>query len=159
MESSTNRVIVHLDINHRQHSFNGQPSVIRPDGKKFYFWHGVQVPDFVITNPEKITVEVINKEQNTEVRRVMLEKFGFEKYLKASKASLRCKDKFGKLWEAPVPNDEALVMVEVLNSTPEPDGSIKTYFLRVPPHIRTPRAALAWTFQVTEDEYEPVFES
>ena len=27
-------------------------------------------------------------------------------------------------------------MVEVLNSTPEPDGSRKTYFLRVPPDIR-----------------------
>ena len=30
-------------------------------------------------------------------------------------------------------------MVEVLNSTPEPDGSRKTYFLRVPPTTSSPR--------------------
>ena len=37
-------------------------------------------------------------------------------------------------------------MVEVVNSTPEPDGSRKTYFLRVPPTIGTAREAVAWTF-------------
>ncbi|WP_442810207.1 DUF6745 domain-containing protein [Streptomyces sp. W16] len=31
-------------------------------------------------------------------------------------------------------------MVEVLNSTPEPDGTHRTYWLRVPPSTRTARA-------------------
>jgi hypothetical protein len=48
-----------------------------------------------------------------------------------------------------------MVFVEVLNSTPEPDGSSKSYMLRVPPTVRTPRAAIAWTFDVPENEYKP----
>jgi len=35
---------------------------------------------------------------------------------------------------------KAVVMVEVLNSTPEPDGTHRTYMLRMPPSTRTARA-------------------
>jgi hypothetical protein len=44
----------------------------------------------------------------------------------------------------------------VVNSTPEPDGTSRTYFLRVPPNIRTARAGVAWTFGLTEEEYHPL---
>ena len=47
-------------------------------------------------------------------------------------------------------------MVEVRNSTPEPDGSRKTYFLRVPPTVRTAREAVAWTFGLGAVEYRPL---
>ena len=50
-------------------------------------------------------------------------------------------------------------MVEVRNSTPEPDGSCKTYFLRVPPATRTARAAVAWTFGLGAVEYRPAAQS
>ncbi len=50
-------------------------------------------------------------------------------------------------------------MVEVLNATPEPDGTRKTYFLRVPPTIGTARAAVAWTFNLEPLEYRPVVET
>lgn len=159
MTQNTDEVEINLDNRYRPHSEGGQPAIKYPDGRVEYYWHGVRIPDFVITNPERIKLDDINKETNTEVRRVMLEKYGFEKYLKNSKATLRAQDSFGKLWEVPVPMDEPLVMVEVLNSTPEPDGSIKTYFLRVPPDTRTTQAGLAWTFGLNEREYVPVFQS
>lgn len=54
-----------------------------------------------------------------------------------------------------VRRNNAIVFVEVLNSTPEPDGSIKTYWLRVPPDTPTAKAGIAWTFGVTEGEYNP----
>ena len=51
-------------------------------------------------------------------------------------------------------------MLEVENSTPEPDGSYKRYFLRVPPEVRTPREAVAWTFGFdAEGDYAPASES
>ena len=50
-------------------------------------------------------------------------------------------------------------MVEVLNATPEPDGSRKTYYLRVPPGTRTARAAVAWTFGLAADAYAPARET
>ena len=55
--------------------------------------------------------------------------------------------------------DEPMVMVEVRNSTPEPDGSRKTYFLRVPPRTQTAREGVAWTFGLTADEYVPAVET
>ena len=50
-------------------------------------------------------------------------------------------------------------MVEVRNSTPEPDGSVRTYFLRVPPTTRSARAAVAWTFGLNGAAYEPAVET
>ena len=52
-------------------------------------------------------------------------------------------------------DDEPLMLVKVLNSTPEPDGSFKSYFLRVPPTVTTAREAVAWTFQLERDKYSP----
>ena len=43
--------------------------------------------------------------------------------------------------------------VEVVNGTAEADGSRKRYFLRVPPAMRTPREAVAWTYGLTADQY------
>jgi len=66
-----------------------------------------------------------------------------------------------RLWRAERPGgDTALVMVEVRNSTPEPDGSRRTYWLRVPPHINTCQAAVAWTFGIeSHDDYRLAAES
>jgi hypothetical protein len=46
-------------------------------------------------------------------------------------------------------------MVKVANSTPEADGSFKDYFLRVPPNMERARQAVAWTFDMDENEYAP----
>lgn len=51
------------------------------------------------------------------------------------------------------------VMVKVRNSTPEPDGSVRDYWLRVPPDLRTARAAVAWTFGLEPTEYAPAVET
>ena len=64
-------------------------------------------------------------------------------------------DECGILYKKTLFNDEPIVMVKVLNSTPEPDGSIKSYFLRVPPTIKTAREAVAWTFDMKPEEYRP----
>lgn len=55
--------------------------------------------------------------------------------------------------------EEPVVVVEVVNSTPEPDGSHRTYFLRVPPTMRTATAAVAWTFGPHERLYGPARET
>ena len=52
--------------------------------------------------------------------------------------------------------DESIVMVEVVNSSPEPDGTFNVYFLRVPPSTLTAKAGVAWTFGLNEDEYQPL---
>jgi hypothetical protein len=64
-------------------------------------------------------------------------------------------DDYGRLLSISLPDDEDYRVVEVLNSTPEPDGSFKNYYLRVPPSIQSPREAVAWTFDLPESEYDP----
>ena len=51
-----------------------------------------------------------------------------------------------RLWQAERPGEDPLAVVEVVNSTPEPDGTHRSYWLRVPPGLRDPRTAVAWTF-------------
>lgn len=69
-------------------------------------------------------------------------------------------DDVGTLWRLDDEGwPEPVVMVGVVNSTPEPDGSFRDYFLRVPPTVQTPREAVAWTFGVEAEEYEPAIET
>jgi hypothetical protein len=76
----------------------------------------------------------------------MIERYGMARYLADSGATLIHQDELGELYRADLPGDEPLVMVKVLNSTPEPDQSRKAYFLRVPPTLTRARDAVAWTF-------------
>ena len=114
------------------------------------------IPPNVAAQLPNLTVDQIQAEDNAEVRRVMLEHFGFDRYLRDSGAARTQSDEFGTLWRVALPGDEPLVMVEVVNATPEPDGTVRTYFLRVPPHIDTARSAVAWTFDLSADEYAPL---
>lgn len=47
-----------------------------------------------------------------------------------------------------------MVLLELQNSSKEPDGTYKTYFLRVPPEMRTVTEAAAWTLRLSTDEYK-----
>ena len=140
------------------HSDHG-PALAFGDGYKIFAWHGTMVPEWVIEKPYAITVDRIIQEPNNEVRRVMIDRFGMERFIKESEASIVHQDAFGTLFRKELGNDEPLVMVKVKNSSPEPDGSFRDYFLRVPPSIRTAKAAVAWTFDMTPEEYSPSRES
>jgi hypothetical protein len=118
--------------------------------------HGVRVPADIIESPKSITIQSIDSETNAEIRRVMVDQYGHGRYLKDSGALLVNQSKRGKLWRKEQPGDEPIVMVEVINSTPESDGSRKTYFLRVPPDIETAARAVAWTFGIIDSkQYRP----
>ncbi|GLW57531.1 DUF6745 domain-containing protein [Kitasatospora phosalacinea] len=131
------------------------PALAYADGFALHAWRGMPVPaDF----PEQLTgltPERIRAEENAELRRVMLEHFGYDRYLAESGAEPLHRDETGVLWRIQLPDDEPVVMVEVVNSTPEPDGTHRTYYLRVPPGTRTARAGVAWTFGVEEADYRP----
>ncbi|GAB2845336.1 hypothetical protein GCM10022221_50830 [Actinocorallia aurea] len=138
----------------RLHSGDG-PALAYPDGFALYAWRGMPFPAEFVGALAELTPARIRAERNAELRRVMLEHFGFDRYLAESGAAPVHKDETGTLWRIELPDDEPVVMVEVLNSTPEPDGSVRTYYLRVPPRTRTAREGVAWTFGLTEQEYRP----
>ena len=149
---------IRKDERTRLHNSNG-PAVAFRDGWSVYYWHGVVVPADVIERPEQLTAERIDQEQNVEVRRVMVERMGYERYILESGAQVVHSDDIGILYRKEIPGDEPLVVVHVVNSTPEPDGSLKKYMLRVPPDMKTARGAVAWTFGLKEQEYQPVIQT
>ena len=144
-----------LDDEGRLHDESG-PALSYSDGFALYAWKGVIANRDIVERPETITCEYIERADNSEVRRVMIERYGEARYLQDSGAILVHEDDFGSLYRKELPNDEALVMVKVVNSTPEPDGTYKDYFLRVPPEIETAKQAVAWTFGFDNvDDYDP----
>ena len=126
---------------------------------QFYALKGVMVPDWLVTDPGRLTTKDILQERNIEVRRIMLDVFGPEKYLRKINARCISRDDFGSLYRADFQGDEPLVMVSVKTSTPEEDHSWKTYHLRVPPTITTAREAVAWSFNMAAEEYCPALET
>ena len=99
--------------------------------------------------------------QNLELRRLLLDRIGYERFLDIAGSDLVAQDDFGKLWRCELQIDnEPLRVVEVVNSTPEPDGTHRRYLLRVPPTTRTAREAVAWTFGFDDpQQYLPAAES
>ncbi|MFJ9055175.1 DUF6745 domain-containing protein [Streptomyces sp. NPDC102409] len=132
------------------------PALAYPDGFALYAWRGMPVPVECLESLASLTPGRIRTEENAELRRVMLEFYGYDRYLAESGAEPVHKDETGILWRIAMEGDEDVVMVEVVNSTPEPDGTHRTYWLRVPPRTRTAKDGVAWTFGLEGDVYAPV---
>lgn len=132
------------------------PALAYADGFALYAWRGLPVPGEFLDRLGALTPERIRTEENAELRRVMLEYYGYDRYLEESGAKPVHRDETGVLWRTALPGDEDVVMVEVVNSTPEPDGTSRTYWLRVPPTTTTAREGVAWTFGLSAEAYEPL---
>lgn len=132
------------------------PALAYPDGFALYAWRGMPVPAAFLAELASLTPQRIREEENAELRRVMLEFYGYDRYLTESGAEPVHRDETGILWRIALEGDEDVVMVEVVNSTPEPDGTHRTYWLRVPPTTRTAKDGVAWTFGLDGAAYAPV---
>lgn len=125
-----------VDAAHRPHCETG-PSHRWRDGWSLWYWHGVRVTEQIVMRPDTITVEQIRAERNEEVRRVMIERMGADRYVREARLTLIDEApadhpiiglRTGRLW-ADAAN--GVYIADVLNSTPEPDGSVKRYHLMV----------------------------
>lgn len=136
------------------------------DGWGVYAWHGFRISGkntWIIKQKEKITPELIEKETNAELRRIMLEIYGYEKYLaKRNAKEIAVDELHGKkrrLLEFTLAN-EPIRVVEVVNGTREPDGTHRKFILgcvrrdgRFP---ETPHEAIAWSYGINPKVYDEV---
>ena len=151
---------IHVDEEGRLHSHT-RPAIRFPDGWEYCASHGMKIPGWIINQPELLSATEIEKENNLEIKRVMLEIYTLERYLEEANAELieRNDDPhIGELYCIPQ-EDENMVLLKVLNSTMENDGTYKTYVIRVPPDMKTARQARAWTFGFEAEEFEPLNET
>jgi hypothetical protein len=122
-------------------------------------WNGVNVTGQIAFHPETLTARQALSEENAELRRVMLERIGPERFVAEAQpeeldsdtdsGGARC------LLRVEIPTDEPLVALQVRDPS-----TGRQYLLRVPPHITTCRRAAAWIagFENSED-YQPVMET
>jgi hypothetical protein len=154
-------------------------------GSISYHYEGIQIPKRYFTDPKSLTFEEIAAHPNAEVRYVGLKIFGYDNvrekckildYDEENGSELlmlgRSQEEDRELTEEeerakaknPEPEspnlfDEPLVLLKVINSTQEQDGTRKVYYLTVPPDMKTCKQAVAWTFGVEAEDYHPDQES
>ncbi|WP_424949853.1 DUF6745 domain-containing protein [Deinococcus sp.] len=122
-------------------------------------WRGVRVDERLAFRPEELQCAEILSARNVELRRVMLERVGHERFLDEVGAQVldRDRDAGGErlLVRVELPGDEDFVAV--CFSCP---STARRYSLRVPPGIRSGQAASAWLAGFDDPSaYRPVTEA
>jgi hypothetical protein len=122
-------------------------------------WNGVPVSRRIAFEPQTLShLEILN-ERNAELRRVMIERFGYERFIDRAQAQEvdRDCDAGGerRLVRVEIAGDEPLVCVFV-----HCPSTGKRFVLRVPPDMRTCHQAVAWTAGFDDPRlYNPAVES
>jgi hypothetical protein len=131
-----------------------------PSGKlisEAVYTKGIRVPRKIhrLIASNKLNAKVILGVRNSAVRRVCLDEFGYERFLSQVEHIVIEKD-----------GDYELVKID-WNKQEEPIHLVKVkchstgayYTLRVPPRMKTVKQAIAWTFHMDKDQYNPIKES
>ncbi len=145
---------IHLDTRERLHNLKG-PAMSFEDGWSQYAIHGCFVSEGLVMQPEEAKLEDLPLDENLEVLHATIELLGYERFLAASRAKLVQEDNFGRLHRILLPDYEPILFAEVMNATPEPDGSVRRHLLRVPPETETAHEAVAWSFGRRTNDYVP----
>jgi hypothetical protein len=134
--------ILSVDEGGRLHNECGSALEYR-DGFGLHAWHGVLVGSRVITAPESIAPRDIEAEPNAEVRRVMLERYGWQRYIRDCGATVVDEVpedhhivglRGARLLRKELAGEpEPVVYLEMVNATPERDGTVRRYLERIDP--------------------------
>lgn len=118
------------------------PAIEYEDGSGIFYWHGMWVPRELVET-DKLTIEQILTERNAEIRRLMIERYGQERFICDAKAEVLDKRGDDELIKIPLEGDPEGALVALKVRCPS-SGAI--YVLRVPPGQTKVPSALAWTF-------------
>jgi hypothetical protein len=148
--------LLRTDARARLHCADG-PALQYPDGWSAYVWKGSQVPAWAIEHPERITRSDLANTFEPLLRNCLIEIMTPESFIASGVPSRASQDETGvlwrKLWGFRGVTVGSWTAVEVVNGTPEADGSRKRYVLRVPSRMRSAREAVAWTYGLTAQQY------
>lgn len=103
----------------------------------------------------RLNGKLILQISNLTTRRRAIRAYGMQRMLREGAATQVNRSTYGTLWRIETDDDARsghANWLEVKNATKNKDGTRDTYFLRVPPSMRTAKEAVAWTFG--RDSYE-----
>lgn len=129
---------LHLNADGRLHN-ESDAAVRYRDGYCVWAINGIRVNEQIVVRPETLTIHQIDSEPNLDVRSIMIERFGWPRYIKESNAKLLDKrDNFVEntkeaLYKA---NNEHKLVVTCTTG--------RVFTLSVPSNIRTCETAQEW---------------
>jgi hypothetical protein len=92
--------------------------------------------------------------KNIIIRQYLLQRYSYDKFMNELKCKVINKSGDSELIMIPLGKEEPMMLVKVK----DPSTGL-THLLRVPPTVRTCREAIAWTFGMTSEEYNPIVET
>ena len=145
--------LVLIDERNRFHSTE-KPAIRWKNGHEFYYIHGVNVDEKIVKYPEKLTKKDWINQTNLEVRRIIQDRMpNFVEKIGAKSINYA---KGYELFEIDVnPDPEKIAHYLKMKDT----STDRIYYLRVPPNINNAPDALAWSFNLSVEEYKPIQES
>jgi hypothetical protein len=141
-----------LDAQFRFHCPDG-PAMAFRDGWEIHAWRGMRVPRDIVMEP--VTLKTIGACKNIEHQRVMIERYGLERYVEDHGAREVARDDQGVLLEFKMAGGAKQHVVKVLNPTPGPDGERRAYLLPLRGRFNTPTDAIGSTFGLHPGSYKP----
>lgn len=122
-------------------------------------WRGVRVSDKIAFAGDSITGQDILNTENVELRRVLIERVGYEKFIQQVGGLIRHRDRDvggeRQLIYIPFEDDEPLMVLKVICPS-----TGHTHILRVPPYMQTCHQAAAWIAGFDNpDDYHPIIEA
>jgi hypothetical protein len=129
---------LHVDERGRPHNAKG-PAVEYRDGWKVCAWKGILIPENMVMKPESLTVKQILDENNTEIRRAMVDIFGLERFVVESKSKTLDQQGEYELLEVPYLRDGSMIALKMRCPTTH-----AVYVHTVHPECTNVEQALAW---------------
>ena len=130
---------------------------------RVYAWKGCVVPERFIVQRAATRPDDIRVVPDERVRRTLVDLYaythGHQRCMQDFGGVMMHEDATGRLWcvnpdrRLPAAQPGDMKLVEVVNGTPEGDGSRKTYWLNVPPDMQSAQQAVAWTYGMTPEQY------
>lgn len=114
---------------------------------------GSNLDDFLFMVSENPDPKRVLQVKNAEIRRYMIKRVGYEEIKDAVNAKVIHKDGDSELLEMTVAGQKERY-VKVKDSSTD-----REYLLYVPNNIERCRQGIAWTFDLSEDEYSPLIET
>jgi len=120
-------------------------------------WRGTRISRRIAFEPERIHIDDVRTCGDRDLRQALLQRIGVQRLCAEGDAEVIDSDRdvggARRLLRVEMPDEDLHVLACVCPSTS------KTYFLRVPPNMRTARQAAAWMAGLPERRYRPLVET